>query len=170
MSGETESYPDFNRGEMMSEEKLKSCPFCGGEAKVWNDQLEIRVGCCGISMTVDDWNTRPATTLDEGEIVKVLLSVTGMKGSSEWDPRCEDYEIWLNPETLHRIAKALIANQSKFLKTVDVGKVLSEFRRMILIQIEDTENFPNPETWTDNLLIALRTIICQALTTHEEEG
>lgn len=39
-----------------------------------------------------------------------------------------------------------------------LDKLMSDYRKMILIQVEDMENFPDPEMWTDNLLIALRTI------------
>ena len=39
------------------------------------------------------------------------------------------------------------------------NKLRQELRKMILIQIDDIDNFPTPETWTDNLLVALMVII-----------
>ena len=62
----------------MTNEKLKPCPFCGGEAKLEASSAfptyYVRCDCCGVStlanrqdQVVDEWNTRA----DDAEIDKL---------------------------------------------------------------------------------------------------
>jgi len=50
---------------------LLECPFCGGETKIWNKNNNNRVGCCGINMSVEKWNTRPEPRLEDWDDEKV---------------------------------------------------------------------------------------------------
>ena len=112
---------------------------------------------------------RTATTLDEGEIAFELFVSMFQKGTDLktvrkcWENRGEYTR---TKEYALRYAKALIANQSKFIKTVDVGKVVHKLELFSKwIMSDDVRSMAHIQK---EYRIMFREII--ALTTHEDEG
>jgi hypothetical protein len=73
-------------------EKLKPCPFCGGEATtrtsavkgLTQDVIEIKIGCCDCSV----WKMRKMRSGNSIEELNQLISVT----VSDWNRRARDEE------------------------------------------------------------------------------
>ena len=96
-------------------EKLKPCPFCGGEAKEFPSS-GAPIWCsnshCGLNngvMDVEMWNTRPAgeVEIDQNRIFNVLRQ------------HCNDYGIGALDIHLHGLANAITSKVGEFIRFKD---------------------------------------------------